>query len=90
MNTNTKDLEKKLKALANTRRLAILKYLKQKNRTFVGDISRQIKTSIKATSKHLAILFAADIVDREQTGAFIAYSLSDNQNAVVEKVLDLI
>ncbi len=61
-----KELEKPLKALANRRRLAILKYLKQNREASVGEIAGTIKLSFRATSKHLGILAAADILDKEQ------------------------
>ena len=61
-----KKMEKTLKALANRRRLAILKYLKNTGQASVGDIAGKIQLSFKATSKHLNILFGADILEREQ------------------------
>ena len=71
-----KDLEKILKALANKRRLAILKILKYKKVRAVGEIAKDIKLSLKATSKHLAVLYAVDIVEREQKSLRMLYSLS--------------
>ena len=55
-----KHLEFQYKALANRRRLAILKYLKYHNKASVGDIAKEIKLRIKSTSKHLRILSAVD------------------------------
>ena len=43
MKGDIKELERKLKALANKRRLAILKYLKEDGRASVGDIAGEIK-----------------------------------------------
>lgn len=71
-----KQFEKILKALANKRRLAIVRYLKINPNQPVGDIAQQIKLSFKATSKHLAILSAADIVEAEKRSLQIFYSLS--------------
>ncbi len=71
-----KELEKVLKALANKRRLAILKYLKSHRQASVGEIAGTIKLSFRATSKHLAILSAADILDKEQHGLQIYYRLA--------------
>jgi|SRR3989338_6952618 len=59
-----KDLEKILKVLASRRRLAILQYLKKSKEANVGDIAEEIKLSFKATSKHLAVLSAVDIIER--------------------------
>jgi len=75
-------LDKLLKATANKRRLAILKYLKSVREATVGDISEQIKLSFKATSKHLKILDDVDIVEKEhQTPSlnFIAPSFSHSR-----------
>jgi len=72
-----KELEKVLKALANKRRLAILKYLKGRHQASVGEIAGAIKLSFRATSKHLAILSAVDILDKEQQGLQIYYRLAD-------------
>ncbi len=55
MAATERELEKQLKALANRRRLAILKYLKSKREASVGDIAEEINLSFKSTSKHLAV-----------------------------------
>ena len=59
-------LERIIKAFANRRRLGIVRHLKKNKEATVGDIADAIKLSFKATSKHLAILSAAGIVEREQ------------------------
>lgn len=71
-----KQFEKILKALANKRRLAIVQFLKNNPQGSVGEIAEAIKLSFKATSKHLAILSAADIVDPEKRSLQVYYSLS--------------
>ena len=65
-----------MKALANRRRLAILRFLKTKKEASVGDIAEEIKLSFKATSKHLGVLSAASIVDREQRSLLMFYCFS--------------
>ena len=60
-----KNLERTIKALANRRRLAIIKYLKQSQPAPVGDIAGKINLSFKATSKHLGVLSAVDIVEKK-------------------------
>ena len=85
-----KYLEKPLKALGNTSRLKILKFLKKIKTASVIEISGGTKCSYKATSKHLAILFQADIVDREQRGYEMHYRLSDITNAVAAGILKLL
>ena len=85
-----KEYEKILKALANARRLRILKYLKEKKRAPVGTISGHIKLSFKSTSRHLAILFSVGIVDREQENLSMLYSLNKPLPSLAKLVVDII
>lgn len=85
-----KELEKQLKAVANRRRLAILKYLKQNRGATVSDIAGHIKLSFRSTSKHLGILAANDIVDREQSSLHMVYRLSQSQRQAVHHILSLL
>lgn len=85
-----KELEKILKALANRRRLAIIKYLKEKGEAHVGEIARTINLSFRSTSKHLAILSAVDIVDYERRSLQIFYRLSDQQKPSASSIIKLV
>ena len=85
-----KELEKQLKAVANRRRLAILKYLKQNREAVVSDIAEHIKLSFRSTSKHLGILAANDIVEREQRGLHMIYRLSQSQRQAVRHTISLL
>ena len=85
-----KDLEKILKALANRRRLAIIKYLKNNREAPVGEIAGAIRLSFRSTSKHLGILSAADIIDREQRNLQIFYRLAENQKSAASAIIKLI
>ena len=85
-----KELEKSLKALANRRRLAIIKFLKERREASVGEIADHIKLSIKATSKHLVLLSANDIVEREQRSLQMFYSLVKQQKPVVSRIITLL
>lgn len=80
-------MEKQYKALANRRRLAILKYLKSHPQATVGDIANEIKLHLKATSKHLRILAAADFVDREQKSLNVFYFLPDKKPEILKNTL---
>ena len=73
---NEKELEKILKALANGRRLAILAYVKKHKEATVGDIAGNLKLSFKSTSRHLSVLYAANILEREQRSLYMHYKLS--------------
>ena len=75
-----RELEKLFKALANRRRLAILRYLKPESAT-VGEIAQAIKLSIKATSRHLQILSAAGYLTSEQQGLYVRYTLEPRVEA---------
>ena len=81
-----KELEKILKVLANKRRLAIINYLKRNKEAKVGDIAHELNLSFKATSKHLAQLFNADVLEREQRSLQMFYKISLNQNNVVKYI----
>ena len=85
-----KKMEKILKTLANRRRLAILKYLKQNKEAPVAEIASEINLSFKATSKHIGILSGADIIEREQRGLQMFYRLSHNQESAVKHIISLI
>ncbi|MFH0712520.1 MAG: metalloregulator ArsR/SmtB family transcription factor [Candidatus Jorgensenbacteria bacterium] len=82
-----KSAEKTLKAFANRRRLAIVKYLKKGEAT-VGEIAEEINLSFKSTSRHLAVLMAADILEREQRGLQAYYRLSPPQDSVVRAIIN--
>lgn len=87
---NEKELEKILKALANKRRLVIIKFIKKSGRSSVGEIAGAIKLSFKATSKHLMILSNAEIVEKEQVGLMVFYFLSQTNNPLVVKLLSIL
>lgn len=85
-----KNLERTIKAFANKRRLAILKYLKQEKEASVSDIAKEISLSFKSTSKHLAILLAVDIVEKEQRSLQMFYRLSAIQKPAAKYILSLL
>ena len=84
-----KELEKVLKALANRRRLAILKYIQSEKEATVGDIAEAIKLSFRSTSKHLGVLVAAGILDREQRSVQMFHFLSDDLPEAARRILSL-
>lgn len=83
---NINKIEKILKILANKRRLAIIKYLRKNKEAKVGDIADEINISFKATSKHLGLLFRADIVEKEQRSLQMWYKLSSDQENLVKYI----
>ena len=85
-----KEHEKIFKAFANRRRLGLIKYLKSHSRVNVGDLATTINLSFKSTSKHLAVLSAADIVEREQQNLSMLYSLARKQSSLVKNIIGLL
>ncbi|MBI2446628.1 MAG: winged helix-turn-helix transcriptional regulator [Parcubacteria group bacterium] len=83
-------LEKILKALANRRRLAILKYLKENKEAPVTEIADEINLSFKATSKHLGVLSAVDIIEREQRSSQMFYHLSAEQKLPAKHIISIL
>ncbi len=84
-----KELERKLKALANRRRLQILKYLKRTPKSSVGEIATEIKLSFRSTSRHLAILSATDMVEKEQEGLTMFYYLATPLTFPAKQILSI-
>ncbi|MFH1867179.1 MAG: helix-turn-helix domain-containing protein [Patescibacteria group bacterium] len=60
-----KNEERVLKAIANKRRLSILRHLANKRQETVGELAALNKISMASTSRHLSILAGADLIDRE-------------------------
>ncbi len=85
-----KELEKVLKALANKRRVAMLRYLKRAGKASVGELADTIKLSFKATSKHLMLLASADIVEKEQVGLTVFYFLPKIRHPIADRLLSII
>lgn len=82
-----KSAEKMLKAFANRRRLAIVKYLKSGEAT-VGEIADEINLSFKSTSRHLAVLQSADILERDQRSLQAYYRLAPPQNSTARAIIN--
>ncbi|MBI3952835.1 MAG: winged helix-turn-helix transcriptional regulator [Candidatus Doudnabacteria bacterium] len=83
-----KYLEQIIKALANKRRLAILKLMKNRKEASVGEIAEHIRLSFKATSKHLNIMARAEVLDKEQRSLTVFYSLSPEIRPFIKSLLD--
>jgi DNA-binding transcriptional ArsR family regulator len=85
-----KDSERILKALANKRRLAIVRYLRNHREASVAEIAEAIRLSFRATSKHLIILSAADILEKEQRSLHMFYSLASDIPKLASQVISLV
>ena len=82
-----KTLERELKALANRRRLAIIRHLHSKSEATVGELAEAIKLSFKSTSRHLSVLKSADLVEHDQRGLMYFYSLTRPFSIVIKNIL---
>ena len=85
-----KELEKTLKALANRRRLAIIHYLKKNKEAIVTELAEAINLSFRSTSRHLAILFAAGVLEKRQQSTEVYYFLAGRKYPTTEHVLSLL
>ncbi len=83
----TREMERILKVLANRRRLTILKYLSSNSGRSVGNIASHIKLSFKATSRHLSVILASDLVEREQISVTAHYRLSSPVHPILRTIL---
>lgn len=85
-----KEMEHSLKALANRRRLAIVGFVKRKKEITVGEIAEEIKLSFRSTSKHLGVLVAAGILEKEQRGLQMFYGLAGNLSETARRIISLL
>ncbi len=83
------EYEKVFKALANKRRLEIIKFLSEKSEATVGEIAKKIKLSIKATSKHLIILANAEVLEKDQRNLLVFYQKSKAMPKKLQSLINL-
>ncbi len=81
-----KELERVYKAIANRRRIMIVRHLRSVRLSTVGDIAGAIKLSYKATSRHLQVLAGAGYVIGDLQGPYMHYSLKP-QSEIVKSVI---
>ena len=84
------EMERSLKALANKRRLAILRFIKKEKEATVGSIAEEIHLSFKATSRHLGVLSSADILEKEQRSLRGFYHIADNLPESARRIISLL
>jgi DNA-binding transcriptional ArsR family regulator len=81
---DSKKVTKILKAIANERRLLIVRYLRAAHSAPVWRIAQKLNLSVKSTSKHLLLLDAARITTREQQGLEVFYRLHKPMNPIIK------
>lgn len=90
MEKRVEKYEPVLKALANSRRLAIVAFLKKKKRATVGEIAKHIKLSFRSTSKHLSILQSVEAVSVSQMGLYRHYALNPEAGRFTKSLIALL
>gem|GEM_PF-4621382 len=77
-----RQLERLCKALANRRRLAAIRYLKEHRQATVGEVAAYLRLSISATSRHLSLLALVGVVENEQRGLLVYYRLASERRSL--------
>lgn len=85
-----KELTNIFKALANERRLRILKLLLAERELTVSEISERINLSYKSTSKHLIQLERAGFLKNRMVSLNVYYSIADLNNGARKELIKLI
>lgn len=85
-----KEHERALKALANRRRLKIIKILKGRRNASVSELAEGIRLSFRSTSRHLRVLSSAGILENEQVGPHMLYRLSDRPPVIAAPAIRLL
>lgn len=76
------ELAKIGKCLSSSRRLELLELLTQCEKT-VENLAHETQMSIANTSKHLQVLYGANLVRRRKNGNFVVYSLASKNVATL-------
>jgi len=88
--SDDRGLERVLKALANRRRLAMVRYIGKQKEATVGEVAGHMKLSFKATSKHLALLAAAGILEKDQRSKLMFCRIASDIPKIARHTLALL
>lgn len=77
------------KALGNINRLKIIKLLSRSQAMAVSEVAREIKVSVKGTSKHLIILHNLDVLESVGRGGHVYYSVNAEMPSDLRKIIDM-
>lgn len=82
---------KVFKAVANEKRVRILRLLLKHKELTVEDIAEILKISYKTVSAHLQKLANVNLVKRYQKGLFVFYSINDDKSKIYNSaVIDVL
>jgi len=84
------NLELRLKAVANARRLKIIAFIKKKKNVAVYEIAREFRISKHTASQHLRILRSAGIVKYNKKWKYVFYRLSLPQKDPIQRVISVL
>lgn len=81
--------EKKLKALADQKRLQLLYMLREQGSTCVCDLVPEMQMAQSKLSYHLKILLDAQLITKETKGTWSYYSLNEyrNQSSIIKRTM---
>ena len=82
--------EREMRALGNTRRLNILRYLKIHKEACILDLADELQTTFQTASKHVLRLFDVGILVRTQTGKEMRYRLAKHLSKPVQSLVGLL
>jgi len=85
-----KQLEELFKAVANRRRVFILRYLRRVREASVGDIASHLKLSLSTTSRHLNTLERSGFLFERQKSLTVFYSINPQCESRVHAILKII
>ncbi len=84
------DLVRLFKAVANKRRVEILRLLLDEGEKNVSEVSQRLKISFVSASRHLLQLERVNLLKNRQENLWVYYSVNDNPPLDAKKLLELI
>ncbi|MCK4256949.1 winged helix-turn-helix transcriptional regulator [candidate division WOR-3 bacterium] len=88
--TDVNELMRLFKAVANKRRLEILRLLSSKGEKNVSEVAECMDISIMSASRHLLQLERVGLLKNRQQSIWIYYSINDKPSPIAKNVLQLI
>jgi len=88
--TDINDLVRLFKAVANKRRVEILKLLLNEGEKNVSEVAQHLKISFVSASRHLLQLERVGLLKNRQQSLWVYYSINDNPSPDVKGALKMI
>jgi DNA-binding transcriptional ArsR family regulator len=87
VNKNIQQWSRIFKGLGNPYRLEIVKFLKKNGKTSVSDLTKEIRISIKNTSRNLKILHDLEILESLGKSDHVFYSINSSLDKEIETIV---